>query len=170
MRQAITALVLAGAFCLSSAGLPVRAADDPSYLWVGAGTWETLRDQYRTGEFDIAYRSDYKLWIFKPQIGFLAAGDGDIYGYAGLYTDIYWSQHIVTTLSAAIGGFGGHGFDLGSQFEFRTGGDLAWRFDDASRLGVGFYHVSNAGITARNGGSESLLLAYSLPLGYMSDH
>ena len=107
MRRSITALVLTGICCLITAAMPARAADDPSYLWVGAGTWETLRDQYRTGEFDIAYRSDYKLWIFKPQAGLLAAADGDIYGYAGLYTDIYWTSHIVTTLSAAIGGFGG---------------------------------------------------------------
>jgi hypothetical protein len=94
----------------------------------------------------------------------LVAKDGDYYAYAGLLTDIDLDPHVVATLSAAVGGYGGGGYDLGSHFEFRTGGEMAWRYDDTSRLGVGFYHISNAGITQRNGGSESLLLVYSYPL------
>jgi hypothetical protein len=160
MRASTLAFALAAATAVATPA----AADDPAYVVVGAGTWETLRDGYRKGELDLAYRSDYRLWIFKPMVGVLAAGDGDYYGYAGLYTDIYWGPHIVTTLAAAVGGYGGGGYNLGSHFEFREGGDLSWRFADTSRLGIGFYHMSNAGITQRNPGSESLLVQFSYPL------
>ncbi len=164
MGRLITALGLAlGLFGAASA----RAADDPAYLVVGGGSWETLRDNFRSAEFDVAYRSDYKLWIFKPHAGLVVAKDGDVYGYTGLLTDLYWGKHVVTTISAAFGVYGGHGYNLGSHFEFRTGGEVGWRFDDASRLGVGLYHISNAGITRENGGEESVLLQYSIPLGHM---
>lgn len=163
MRRCIAAVfALIGAFLISSG--PAAAVEDPAYLWVGAGTWETLRSNFLKPEIDVAYRSNYKLWIFKPHAGVLVAGDGDYYGYVGLLTDIYWSPHIVTTITAAFGGYGGGGYKLGSHFEFRTGGDVAWRFDNRSRIGVGLYHISNAGITQNNGGSESVLLSYSLPI------
>ncbi|HIJ37948.1 MAG TPA: acyloxyacyl hydrolase [Rhodospirillaceae bacterium] len=161
MRQTNAALLVLGFFlsCIAPAW-----ADDPDYLWIGAGSWETLRSNYRKPEIDLAYHSDAQFLIFKPHIGLLAAQDGDYFGYVGVLTDIDLTDQLVATLTAAIGGYGGHGFNLGSQFEFRTGGELAWRFADQSRLGLGFYHLSNAGINSHNGGSESLLLSYSLPL------
>lgn len=155
-------LLAAMGFLFAASSVPAMAADDPDYLVVGAGAWQVLRDP--KPEFDIAYRSGYKLWIFKPHAGLMVAGDGDYYGYAGLLTDIYWGRHLVTTLSAAIGGYGGGGYDLGSHFEFRTGGEIAWRFDNAMRVGVGLYHISNAGITERNPGGESAIMTVSLPL------
>ena len=157
---ATSAVVLASAFTAA----PARAADDPSYLTIGAGSWETMRDKDRSGEPDLAYRSDYHLWIFKPHAGVVIAGDGDALAYAGLLTDIYWGKRIVTTLSTSVGGWGGHGFNLGSTIEFRSGIDLAYRFDDHSRLGVGFYHASNAGLTHRNPGAESAIVSYAIPL------
>lgn len=165
MRRLLQAFV--AAVTLLAIGIPPALAEDPGYIVIGGGTWQTLRDQDRTAEFDIAYRSPYRLWIFKPHFGALVAKDGDVYGYGGLLTDIYWGPHFVTTLSTAVGIYGGNGFDLGSHVEFRSGIDLAWRFDNSSRLGVGFYHISNAGLTSRNPGSESLLLQYSLPVSWL---
>ncbi len=142
-----------------------HADDDPSLLMVGVGTWETLRGNYISPELDVAYRPDLKLlWIIKPHAGFVVAKDGSYNGYVGLLADIHWTNHLVTTLNSAFAGWGGGGYDLGSHFEFRSGIDNAWRFNDGSRLGIGFYHESNAGITRENGGSESLILEYSVPV------
>lgn len=157
---------LAAAIGFVAAGFTAPAfAEDPSYLVVGAGSWEIFRDAAHAGEFDIAYRPNTTWWIFKPHVGFVGVTDGDYYGYAGLLTDIPLGQHIVLTPSIAIGGYGGHGYWLGSHVEFRSGGDIAWRFSDASRLGLGIYHISNAGISRRNPGSESAIVEYSIPLG-----
>ncbi len=142
---------------------PALAAD-PAYVTIGAGAWEVFRDQAHAAEFDLGYRPDVSWWIFKPQVGVLAASDGDYFGYAGFLTDIYLG-HFVFTPNVAVGGYGGHGFRLGSHVEFRSGIDIAWRFQDTSRLGIGAYHISNAGLTQRNPGDESLLLEYFYPLG-----
>jgi len=55
----------------------------------------------------------------------------------------------------------GNGKDLGATCEFRTGAEFAYRFDDRSRLGFTFHHISNAGIARRipGGGDGDRLLA-----------
>jgi hypothetical protein len=161
--KAVCAVVMLGV--LLTASRPSRADNpDPAHLMVGGGAWEALRDVLRVGEGDIAYRFSDRWWIFKPHVGLVVAGDGDVLGYGGVLIDLYFGPHVVTTLSSSVGLWAGHGFNLGSRVEFRSGVDAAWRFDDASRLGVGFYHTSNADLTNRNPGSESLLVVYSIPI------
>lgn len=156
---------LAIGLCLSAfATTPVRA-EDPAYITLGAGGWEALRSNLSKPEVDLTFRSDYRLWAFKPQAGVMAAGDGDFYTYAGFLSDIYFGKNIVLTPSLNIGYYGGSGFNLGSRFEFREGAELAYRFDNAYRVGAAFYHMSNAGITDRNPGSESILGTLSIPIG-----
>jgi len=65
------AVLAVAAIGLLGGSAPVKAADDPAYLVMGAGTWETLRNP--KGELDLDYRSSYKLWIFKPHFGALVA-------------------------------------------------------------------------------------------------
>lgn len=161
IKKCIVGLALAAGLF---AGAMARA-DESSYLVVGAGSWETLRAPFRTEEVDIDYRfGNTVLWILRPQAGVLIARDGDYYAYGGFVADFHLTNHLVLTLNTAIGGYGGGGYDLGSHFEFRNGGDIAWQFDNGWRLGAGFYHISNAGITRENGGSESTLLQLSVPM------
>jgi len=94
----------------------------------------------------------------------LAAGDGDYYAYTGFVTDFNVANRIVLTLNTAIGGYGGGGYHLGSHFEFRNGAEVSYRFENDWRAGVSFYHISNAGITRDNGGSESALFVVTAPL------
>jgi hypothetical protein len=133
-------------------------------LAVSTGSWQTLRPQYRKAEVDVDYRSDLSLWILRPHVGALIAGDGDYYVYGGVYTDLKLFDHIVLTLNSSIGGYDGKGFNLGSHFEFRNGAELSYRFNNDWRIGGSFYHISNAGITRANGGSESTLLVVTAPL------
>ena len=143
----------------------VARADQNPLLVVSAGTWETLRAPFRTEEVDIDYRFGTDLiWKIRPQVGMLVAGDGDFYGYGGFVADIDFTDHLVLTLNSSIGGYGGHGYNLGSNFEFRNGLEVAYRFTNDWRVGLGFYHISNAGITRENGGSESALVSISAPL------
>lgn len=59
----------------------------------------------------------------------------------------------------------GGGRDLGHVFEIRSGLEIAYRFNDRSRLGLLFYHISNAGLgDDKNPGAEALGLTYSIPL------
>ena len=51
----------------------------------------------------------------------------------------------------------GDGNNLGGELEFRSGLAITYRANDKLQLGVGFYHLSNAGIHEVNPGLNSLL-------------
>jgi lipid A 3-O-deacylase len=154
--------IAAGLICGSYA-----RADQNPLLVVSTGSWETLRSNFRTSEVDIDYRFGTDLiWKIRPHVGALVAGDGDYYGFGGFVADIDLTSHLVLTLNTAVGFYGGGGYNLGSHFEFRNGAELAYRFNNDWRIGGGFYHISNAGITRDNGGSESTLIQLSVPISW----
>ncbi|OIR08077.1 hypothetical protein GALL_99430 [mine drainage metagenome] len=72
--------LLAGLFIpLMGGGFFAGANEIPSYLEISAGTWETLRPNRTEPEVDLTYRSNMELWVARPQVGVLAARDGDYY-------------------------------------------------------------------------------------------
>ena len=96
--------------------------------------------------------------------------DAAVYGYAGFMLDIYFGRHIVLTPNVAVGLYSdGDGKDLGSAMEFRSGVEMAYRFDSRTRFGFAFHHISNASISDNNPGTETLTLVLSLPLKNLFD-
>ncbi len=160
------AVCLAAIFLGLAMAMPAQA-DDPDFISFSAGAFDVFPgdDDEVAGEFRLEYRSDLKLWIFKPFVGVMATTDAAFYGYGGVLVDIYLGKRFVATPSFAVGYYEeGDGLDLGSAAEFRSQIEIAYRFDDRSRLGLSFSHMSNAGIGDDNPGSESLMLTYALPL------
>jgi len=146
------------------APLPAAADDDPDFLRLAVGRYD-INDDMEAIEFRAEYQSDYNLWIFKPFGGVMASSDGAVYGYAGFVTDFYFGRRIVVTPGLAAGLYhNGDGKNLGFPVEFRSSVELAYRFDKRSRLGVSFYHLSNASLSEDNQGTEILSLSYSIPL------
>jgi lipid A 3-O-deacylase len=143
------------------------AADDPDFLTVSVGAFDLVQDHDQAAEFRAEYRSDKKIWIVKPFVGVMGTTDSAFYGYGGLLTDIFFGSRLVLTPSFAAGSYHkGNGLDLGHAFEFRSGIELSYRFDNRTRLGISFYHLSNASIgDIINPGAEVLGIVYSIPLG-----
>ena len=140
-------------------------AQDPGFLSVGAGAFDFLETEHRSAQFELQYRSGYKLWVFQPMLGASVTTDSQAYVYAGISLDIFFGNRWVLRPSFAPGLYRqGDGKDLGHTVEFRSAVELAYRFDDRSRLGLELYHRSNAGLDERNPGEESLMLNYSIPL------
>ncbi len=140
------------------------AEDDPSFIAFHGGGYD-VNDNETAGQLNIEYRSGWHDWYVKPFGGVMATTDAAIYGYAGIMLDIFFGKRIVFTPNFAVGLYSdGDGKDLGSAIEFRSGVELAYRFDNRTRLGVAFHHISNASISDNNPGTESLTLVLSLPL------
>ena len=136
---------------------------DPGFVSLGVGAFDVLHD-FTAGEFRGEYRFGQRLWIFKPFLGLEGTTDRSFYGYGGFLVDIYVGNHWVVMPNAAFGYYSkGAGKDLGAHPEFRTGAEFAYRFDDRSRLGFTFHHISNAGIGKKNPGEEEMALVFSLP-------
>lgn len=157
-------LVLVAAIALCAAA-PQAKAEEPGFLTFGAGAFDFHRSETRAAQFELQYRPELKLWVFNPMIGVSGTTDGAFYGYAGLSLDIFFGNRFVLRPSVAAGAYHeGNGKDLGGVLEFRSAAELAYRFDDRSRLGIEIAHRSNASIYDKNPGEETLMLFYHLPV------
>lgn len=161
------AALTAGAAVLA-AGLvlaPAARADDPSLLAIGAGSYDFDHIQ-PAPELRAEYRFSQGLFFIKPMIGAFGTTRHTVYAYGGLRADLVLFDHYVIMPNAAVGYYsrGDSEKNLGSHVEFKTGAEFAYRFDNAARVGLAFDHISNAGLTRRNPGTENLLLMVSLPL------
>ena len=149
---------------------PATADDEPAFISLGAGATGVIADRKQGAVFNVEYRSDYELWKIRPFVGGLATSDASLYGYFGFLMDIYFGNRWVLTPNTAVGAYAdGDGEDLGHVIEFRSGFELAYRFDDRSRLGVAVHHLSNASIGDENPGTETALIYYSIPLNSLFD-
>ncbi len=148
------------------AAAPAARADDPDLLAIGGGAYNVLRAA-KEAELRAEYRFSYRfLDIIRPVVGALGTNKGSFFGYGGFRLDAEIGRHFVITPEATMGYWSrGDGKDLGGAFEFKTGGEFAWRFDDYSRIGLLFDHISNAGIYKKNPGVESAMVVYSIPIG-----
>ena len=161
------AIVLFAAMALTN---PATAGDEPAFISLGAGATGVIADRKQGAAFNIEYRSDYELWKIRPFVGGFATSDASVYGYFGFLLDIYFGNRWVLTPNTAVGAYtDGDGEDLGHVIEFRSGFELAYRFDDRSRLGVAVHHLSNASIGDENPGTETALIYYSIPLNSLFD-
>jgi lipid A 3-O-deacylase len=146
------------------------AADDPDFISFGAGYFDWNRQKNEAAEFRLEYRSDYKLWVFKPLAGIMATSDKAFYAFAGVGLDVFFGNRFVVTPSFAPGYYQhSDGLDLGHKLEFRSQIEFAYRFDDRSRLGIAISHMSNASIGDTNPGTESAILYYSMPVDNLAN-
>ncbi len=149
--------------CLGGPALADDGERDPSFIRFGGGYYD-VNDDMQAGEFHVEYISNSRWWVFNPFVGFMATTDSALYGYAGIRLDMFLGRRFVITPSFAPGLYSdGDGKDLGYPIEFRSALEFAYRFDDRSRLGLSFYHLSNASLDDNNPGTEVVTLHYSYP-------
>lgn len=160
------AVVIITAYIVFSTDSRTVSARDSDLLSVGAGAFDVLKAD-TSAEYRLEYWSGYELlWIIKPFVGVMGTTDEAIYGYGGILMDIELGSFVVTP-SLAVGYYeDGDGPDLGHEVEFRTGIEVAYRFDNDMRLGVAFYHMSNASIGDDNPGIEIVEAVFSIPLNF----
>ena len=141
------------------------AAEDLGFLALGAGYYDVYQKKHKATEFRAEYRSGEKIWIFKPLLGVMGTSDTAIYGYGGFLVDVFFGRRFVLTPSLSAGYYeNGDGRDLGYGLEFRSSIEFSYRFDNRARLGLAFYHLSNANLGDFNPGTEVLSVLYSIPL------
>lgn len=171
MSPVLGAVLCLGAIFASPAAaqFAIGSPGDPPRVAIGAGAFDVTPSASNAGGTAAEFRGEYRfpdmLWFVAPFVGASGTSDGAFYGYSGFGIDINITPNLVLTPNTAAGYFyRGSGTNLGSWLEFRSGAELAWRFADRSRLGVAVHHTSNAGLTKRNPGAQSVVLMYSLPV------
>lgn len=98
-----------------------------------------------------------------PEAGLGLTGDEAVFVQGGFRYDISLSRKWTLAPSLALSFYEeGDGQVLGSLVEFRSGLALDYRLSGGARVGLGIYHMSNAGLSSTNPGVNSLLLHYQL--------
>ena len=72
-------------------GAETARAEGPAFFAASAGGFD-VNDDETSAEFRLEYRSDYRLWHFGPMIGLMANSDGGVYGYGGIFIDIFFGD------------------------------------------------------------------------------
>lgn len=142
------------------------------YLSFAMGAFDFTREKHCTWEFDAEYKfhlkclqSPWQFLEFRPLLGLMATAMGTVYVYGGINFDLLFWDHFLLAPGFAAGYYSaGHGKNLGYPLEFRSGVEVGYQFSDTHRMGIHFYHLSNASIGKRNPGEESLVFYYDIPI------
>jgi len=169
-RVAVVAAAFTVAVLISNGGPAVardkKLKDDPDFISLGVGAFDFNRKKDQGFEGRIEYRSGQKFWVFKPfgALGYATSGHGFV--GAGVLIDLYFGRRFVVTPSFAPHFYwgGDDDLDLDYPIEFRSQLEMAYRFDNRSRLGLAISHYSNASLGDTNPGTETATLYYSVPL------
>jgi len=164
----LIASVIATAYS-AAAQVTFGSPADPPRIAIGGGAFDVLphinpANSRTTGMVLAEYRFGDVMWIVAPFVGVLGTGQGAFYGYGGIGFDINIAERFVVTPSTTVGYFTrGSGIDLGANCEFRSGAEFAYRFESLNRVGVGFYHISNATIGKHDPGAEFVTFVLTMP-------
>lgn len=165
--------VLAAALLASALGSPQAFADGPDHIIFGAGGYDVL-DEDTSPMFELEIRPSWRPGEglisddigIAPFIGGWFTTEGSAYGYAGFGIEWVIEDHFILMPFSGFGFYNqGDGKDLGSYFEFRSGVELGYRFDNDYQIGLSISHLSNAGISDTNPGTEVITLRFAAPLG-----
>lgn len=134
----------------------------PARLSIGAGTFDTLRPKERMLQFQAEYQFSASWHGIQPVTSLFVTEKGSIYICAGAIYDIFLGPYFVISPSFAPGiYFKNGGKELGFPLEFRSSIAFSAQFKNCDRLGIQFYHISNASLGFKNPGEESLIIFYS---------
>lgn len=159
-----TTFLSLAAVLAAAVSAPASATD---YVAAYAGYFDVTQDDNAAAQFGLEYRYKDVFHGLRPGVGFNVSNDDSFYGYGGFFWDVKLADNIVFVPNIVAGGYhSGDGKKLGHGIEFRSGLELNYQFENESRLGVAFNHISNASIGDRNPGAETLLVIYQHPLGW----
>ena len=139
-------------------------AIDRDLLYIGAGINNVQRKNGLSTEFRLEYLSHLKWWKFQPLIGASMTIKKQVYAYTGISLDLSRGYFVLAPDFAAGYYYKGDGKDLGLPIEFRTGVQLAIRFKNQVRVGTHFSHTSNASLSKKNPGLETLIFFVAIPI------
>lgn len=146
---------------LSAGGFGIDDGDSQSIVEAGVAVRLTRTE---------IWRSKHGIALV-PAFGLMATEENAVYGWGGgaLQIPVGRRWGLVPQFGAGLY-HRGDAKNLGGSLEFRSGLGVVYRATDGVRVGLEFYHLSNAGLYDLNPGVNSLVLTLGVgrPLAFRS--
>jgi len=112
---------------------------------------------YHLEDNDFNLLQDIKI---NPVIGIFVTGKSASMLYSGFETNI-GQDKLYLNLSSSAGLYqNGSGKDLGNNLQFKSELNIFFEINKSSKIGFGSHHISNAGISSVNPGTNNYYLIY----------
>jgi hypothetical protein len=135
----------------------------PSHLQVGVGIFDVDKPHQRA-LVQLEYRFEPHFHHIRPLVALMATNKRSVFLCAGAGWDIFLGKRVVITPSFAPGlYYHGRGKNLGFPLNFRSSIDVAFVLGNKGRVGVQFFHISNARLFLHNPGVDCLIFYYAIP-------
>lgn len=168
MRNSRSAILPVLFILVLCAAAPARALDEVA---ASAGRFRVSdNDHISEGGLEVRLGAHHFRWLprrvsFVPAFGVMVNSDSSYYGYGSFRFEVPIGERWQVTPQLGYGLYDRNGgFNLGGQVEFRSGLEVTRQIGERYRLGLIYYHLSNAGIYVHNPGSESLVLTFAYRL------
>ena len=141
---------------------------NPPLLSVGAGVFNTSKE-HKIADFQLEYTSTYTKFLFARWLGgVMVTAEGGSFLYSGIGWDILIGKSRLVLIPGFAPGIyvDGGGKKLGFPIEFRSSIGLAYQFPSQNRIGMQYYHLSNASMGQRNPGVEVLMCYFAVPFRF----
>ncbi|HYQ72384.1 MAG TPA: acyloxyacyl hydrolase [Gammaproteobacteria bacterium] len=146
---------------LSAALMATCPSARAAALTMAPGVFDLGKSEKALGQFEYRFPVDWS--GFRPQAGLFVSEDSVAYVYTGLGYPFSLSEKWSIVPSVSAGYYNdGTGKDLGNSLEFYSQLRLEYQPASNGRIGLGYGHISNAGLGDDNPGAETLYLSYSL--------
>ncbi len=143
----------------------VEVQPDTSFFGLSVGMYDPVTHSEKAASFNLEWQPGVKIVGFlQPLFGAMVTTNGAMLGYGGLGVPVQISDRVMLMPSVALGAYRkGGGYDLGRTLAFRVGTELAYQFEDKSRIGLNMHILTNGRSTDREDRTEVFGITYTVP-------
>ncbi len=148
----------------------VEVQENTSFFGLSIGMYDAFTHGQQAAALNLEWQPGVKIAGFlQPIFGGFATHEGSMMGYGGVGVPFNITDNIFLMPSVAVGAYKeGAGVDLDRTFAVRYGTELAYQFEDKSRLGINAHVISNARSFDKDDRTEIISLVYTMPTTLLS--
>ncbi|MFH1158795.1 MAG: hypothetical protein V1721_07980 [Pseudomonadota bacterium] len=143
----------------------VEVQSGTSFFGLSVGMYDPFTHAEKASSFNLEWQPGVRIaGVLQPIFGAVAATNGSLLGYGGIGVPFNITDRVFMLPSIAVGAYKkGDGYDLDGSLAFRIGTELAYRFDDKSRIGLNMHILTNGTSLGRGDRTEIIGIAYTMP-------
>ncbi len=148
----------------------VEVQPNTSFFGLSVGMYDPFTHGEEAVSFNLEWQPGVKIaGVLQPLFGAMATTEGSLLGYGGVGIPFHLGKRIFVMPSVAVGAYKeGAGYDLGQTLAFRIGSEIAYEFDNKSRIGLNAHILTNGDSFDRKDRTEIISLVYTTPFDALS--